>query len=123
MIADRLGIRSPLFLAITLTIAGFGLIGGGLLMFGSIAIIISRGALGTLFPAAVARIYPKDKIKALARNQTWRDVGAAAGPLAAGASLAFIAPEIMHLFVALAFIVTFSLFVRSSGWRTIAQPA
>ena len=60
---------------------------------------------GTLFPAAVARIYPEDKIKALARNQTWRDVGAAAGPLAAGACLAFIGPEIMHIFVAFAFIL------------------
>jgi len=123
MIADRFGIRSPLFLSIMLTIAGFGLIGGGLLTLGSIALIISRGALGTLFSAAVARIYPEEKIKALARNQTWRDVGAAAGPIAAGASLAFIGPEVMHIFVALAFIFTFTMFVRSPGWRLITQPA
>jgi DHA1 family inner membrane transport protein len=123
VIADRFGIRSPLVLAIALTIAGFGLIGGGLLMLGSIALIISRGALGTLFPAAVARIYPEDKIKALARNQTWRDVGAAAGPLAAGAFLAFAGPKIMHIFVALAFIFALAMFVRSSGWRLITQPA
>ena len=123
MIADRFGVRLPLFLAIMLTIAGFGLIGGGLLMLGSIALIVSRGALGTLFPAAVARIYPADKIKALARNQTWRDVGAAAGPLAAGACLAFIRPEVMHIFVALAFILAFTVFVRSSGWHLITQPA
>ena len=123
MIADRFGVRLPLFLAIMLTIAGFGLIGGGLLMLGSIALVISRGALGTLFPAAVARIYPEDKIKALARNQTWRDVGAAAGPLAAGACLAFIRPEIMHIFVASAFILAFTVFVRSSGWRLITQRA
>mgnify|MGYP001387283933 CR=1 FL=1 len=123
MIADRFGIRSPLVLAITLTIAGFGLIGGGLLMLGSIALIVSRGALGTLFPAAVARIYPEDKINALAPNQTWRDVGAAAGPLAAGACLAFIGPELMHIFVALAFIFALAMFVRSSGWRLITQPA
>ena len=123
MIADRFGVRLPLFLAIMLTIAGFGLIGVGLLTLGSIVLIISRGALGTLFPAAVARIYPEDKIKALARNQTWRDVGAAAGPLAAGACLAFIGPEVMHIFVALAFILAFTVFVRSSGWRLITQPA
>ena len=123
MIADRFGVRSPLFLAITLTIAGFGLIGGGLLMLGSVVLIVSRGALGTLFPAAVARIYPEDKIKALARNQTWRDVGAAAGPLAAGACLAFIGPETMHIFVALAFIFALTMFIRSSGWRLITQPA
>ena len=123
MIADRFGVRSPLFLSITLTIVGFGLIGNGLLMSGSIALIISRGALGTLFPAAVALIYPEDKIKSLARNQTWRDVGAAVGPLAAGACLAIIGPEKMHIFVALAFIFALAMFVRSSGWRLITQSA
>ncbi len=123
VIADRFGIRLPLGLAVVLTVAGFGLIGVGLLMLGSIALVISRGALGTLFPAAVARLYPESKIKALARNQTWRDVGAAAGPLAAGACFKFITPEIMHIFVALAFIIVFIIFVRSSGWQTIAQPA
>lgn len=123
IIADRFGIRSPLFLAIAITVVGFGLIGCGLLMLGSIALVISRGALGTLFPAAVARIYPEEKIKALARNQTWRDVGAAAGPLAAGACLAFIEPEIMHIIVALAFIFALTMFVRSPGWRLITKPA
>ena len=123
IIADRFGIRLPLFLSITLTIAGFGLIGGGQLMLGSIALIISRGALGTLFPAAVACIYPVDKVKALARNQTWRDVGAAAGPLVAGACLAFIGPEIMHICVALAFIFALTMFTRSPGWRLIIQPS
>ena len=123
IIADRFGIRSPLFIAIAITIMGFGCIGGGLLTLGSIALVISRGALGTLFPAAVARIYPEEKIKALARNQTWRDVGAAAGPLAAGACLAFIEPEIMHIIVAIAFTFALTMFVRSPGWRLITQSA
>ncbi len=123
IISDRFGIRLPLLLAIALTILGFGLIGAELLTLGSIALIVSRGALGTLFPAAVARIYPEGKVKALARNQTWRDVGAAAGPLVTGACLAFIAAEMMHVFVSLAFIITFTIFVRSSGWRAISQPA
>ena len=123
IIADRFGIRFPLLLAIAITIMGFGFIGGGLLMLGSIALVISRGALGTLFPAAVARIYPEEKIKALARNQTWRDVGAAAGPLAAGACLAFIRPEIMHMIVGTAFVFSLTIFVRSPGWRLITRPA
>ncbi len=123
MIADRFGVRIPLVLAILLTIVGFSFIGSGLLMLGSVALVLARGALGTLFSAAVARIYPEDKIKALARNQTWRDVGAAAGPLATGACLAFIAPEMMHVFVALAFIVAFTMFVLSPGWQAITQSA
>ena len=71
--------------------------------------------------AAVARIYPDNKVKALARNQTWRDVGAAAGPLATGAGLAFIAPEMMHIFVSAAFVVAFFVFVMSPGWRAVTR--
>ena len=112
-----------MFLAIAMTILGFGFIGGGLLMLGSVFLVISRGALGTLFPAAVARVYPKEKIKALARNQTWRDVGAAVGPLATGACLAFSGPEIMHIIVAFAFIFAFTMFVWSPGWHLITQSA
>jgi MFS family permease len=121
MIADRFGIRLPLTSMIALAIAGFAMIGAGLLMQGSIALVLARGALGTLFPAAVARIYPDNKVKALARNQTWRDVGAAAGPLATGAGLAFIAPEIMHIFVSAAFVIAFCVFVMSPGWRAVTR--
>jgi hypothetical protein len=106
---------------ISLAIAGFAMIGAGLLMQGSIALVLARGALGTLFPAAVARIYPDNKVTALARNQTWRDVGAAAGPLATGAGLAFIAPEMMHIFVSAAFVIAFSVFVMSPGWRAVTR--
>ena len=122
MIADRFGVSMPLLLAILLNIAGFVLIGGGLLMLGSIALVLARGALGTLFPTAVAHIYPEDKIKALARNQTWRDVGASVGPLATGIFIGFVKPEVMHMFVALAFIIAFTMFVFSSGWQAINQP-
>ena len=58
------------------------------------------------------------RLQAAARHE-----GAAAGPLAAGACLAFIGPEIMHIFVALGFIFALTIFVRSSGWRLITQPA
>ena len=65
--------------------------------------VLSTQAPLLLEHEAVASWLPaEDKINALARNQTWRDVGAAAGPLAAGACLAVIAPEMMHIFVALA---------------------
>lgn len=123
VIADRFGIRIPLVLAIILTIFGFVLISLGLLMLGSLAVVLARGALGTLFGAAVARIYQEDKIRALARNQTWRDIGAASGPLITGAFLTLIAPEVIHFVVALAFIVTLVIFVRSPGWRAITITA
>jgi DHA1 family inner membrane transport protein len=121
MTADRFGIRIPLLMCILLTIAGFGMIGAGLLMAGSIVLVLVRGALGTFFPSAVARIYAEAKIKALARNQTWRDVGAALGPLATGASLSLVSPESMHVVVAVAFAVCLAGFVLSPGWAQLAR--
>ena len=120
MIADRVGIRMPLFLCIIATILGFALIGGDMLMAGCTLLVLSRGALGTFFPAAVARIYPDAKLKALARNQTWRDVGAAVGPLATGAGLVVVSPEVMHLVVAGAFTVGLFGFLISPGWKAVA---
>ena len=123
MIADRVGIRMPLLLCIVTTIVGFALIGGDMLMAGCALLVLARGALGTFFPAAVAHIYPGAKLKALARNQTWRDVGAAVGPLATGAGLAVVSPEVMHLVVAGAFTVGLVGFLMSPGWKAVAQPA
>jgi DHA1 family inner membrane transport protein len=119
MIADRFGTRLPLISAIGASILGFVLIGSGFLMLGSCLLILARGALGTLFAAAVAKIYADSKIKALARNQTWRDIGAAAGPLAAGASLAVVSPETLHIALAFAFSAAFIWFLSSPGWRAL----
>ena len=116
-IADKIGIRIPLLASLSLAIVGFSLVGFGLLILGSIALVLTRAALGTLFPAAVAKIYSKNKVAALARNQTWRDIGAAIGPLIAGACLGVISPEYMHIFVAITFSVTFLIFRKSTGYK------
>jgi DHA1 family inner membrane transport protein len=119
IIADKLGVRIPLFITVSLAIAGFGLVGFGFLILGSIALVLARAALGTLFPAAVVKIYPKNKVKALARNQTWRDIGAAAGPLIAGSCFGIISPELMHILVAIAFSVTFFVFSKSTDCKLL----
>jgi DHA1 family inner membrane transport protein len=121
VIADRLGIRFPLLLCIVMTITGFSMIGAGLLLPGSALLVLARGALGTLFAAAVAHIYSDAKIKALARNQTWRDIGAAFGPLATGVGLSIMSPQIMHLLVALAFAAGLASFVFSPGWKLLVR--
>ena len=123
IIADKFGIRNPLIVTILMAIAGFWMIGFGWLMAGSAALVLARGGLGTLFPSAVAKIYPDIKIKALARNQTWRDIGAAAGPLATGAGLSFVSPEHMHLFLAVAFMLGFAMFMMSPSWAMLHRHA
>ena len=117
--ADRFGTRLPLTIAIMASICGFMLVGFGWLMVGSCLLVLARGALGTLFAAAVAKIYQDSKIKALARNQTWRDIGAATGPLVAGAALTIVSPELLHLGLAVAFTGAFLWFLQSPGWRIL----
>ena len=121
VIADRFGTRLPLTIAVLASISGFAMIGVDWLIAGSCLLVIARGALGTLFAAAVAKIYQDSKIKALARNQTWRDIGAAAGPLAAGAALTILSPELMHIGLAAAFSLAFLWFLRSPGWHILSS--
>ena len=83
-IADRFGVKRPLVVSSLLVIVGFALVGIGWLIAGAVALVLARGGLGTLFPAAVAYFAPEGVLQPLARNQTWRDIGAAAGPLATG---------------------------------------
>ena len=120
VIADRFGTRLPLTIAVAASILGFAMIGMDQLIVGSCLLVIARGALGTLFAAAVAKIYQDSKIKALARNQTWRDIGAAAGPLVAGAALTVISPEILHFGLGVACSLTFLWFIKSPGWQILA---
>ena len=119
IIADQFGTRLPLTIAIMASICGFVLVGFGWLVVGSCLLVLARGALGTFFAAAVAKIYQDSKITALARNQTWRDIGAAAGPLVAGAALTIVSPELLHLGLAVAFTGAFLWFLRSPGWRIL----
>ena len=121
VIADRFGTRLPLTIAVVTSILGFAMIGINWLIVGSCLLVLARGALGTLFAAAVAEINQDSKINALARNQTWRDIGAAAGPLTAGAALTVISPEVLHIGLALALSLTFLLFLRSPGWHILAS--
>ena len=116
-IADRFGVRRPMILASVLVVAGFTMIGVGWLIAGAAAIVIARGALGTLFPAAVAHFAPAGVMQPLARNQTWRDIGAAIGPLATGFLLGVFTPEAMHLAIAGIYAVFFIWLMRSPVWR------
>jgi MFS family permease len=118
-ISDKYGEKIPLLLMILLCCLGFMLIGCGMLILGSTALVICRGALGTLFPAAVSKLYAKDAMSALTRNQTWRDVGAAAGPLLTGVLVGITSPELIHLFISILFLVSFGWFFNSMGWETL----
>lgn len=120
-IADRFGVRLPLIGSSLLLVAGLGLVGMGWLYSGAFAIVIARGALGTLIPAAVALFASSNVLQPLARNQTWRDIGAALGPLSTGFLLALTSPEALHLALALIFLASLLWLLMSNIWRTPMQ--
>ena len=57
-ISDRLGSGLPLAVMLVLCAAGFCLVGSGALLIGCVMLVLCRGALGTLFPAAAAKLFP-----------------------------------------------------------------
>ncbi|MDP6872624.1 MAG: MFS transporter [Alphaproteobacteria bacterium] len=114
-IADRFGVRAPLIGNAVLLVVGLGLVGLGWLLTGALAIVLARGALGTLIPAAVALFAPEAVLQSLARNQTWRDIGAALGPLTTGFVLSSTTPETLHLILAVIFLASLSWLLT---WQT-----
>jgi len=117
IVADRFGVRRPLVAASLLLVTGLAFVGVGWLYAGALAIILARGALGTLIPASVALFAPSGVLQPLARNMTWRDVGAAAGPLTTGFLLGFMRPETIHLILAAIFLCSLLWLVTSPAWR------
>lgn len=116
-IADRIGVRLPLIGSSLLLVLGLAMVGMGWLYAGAFAIVIARGALGTLIPAAVALFASSNVLQPLARNQTWRDIGAALGPLSTGFLLAVTSPEVLHLALAAIFLVSLLWLLMSNIWR------
>ncbi|MDP7547635.1 MAG: MFS transporter [Alphaproteobacteria bacterium] len=122
LIADRLGVHKPLIAASLLLSIGLACVGVGWLYAGATAIVVARGALGTLIPAAVALFAPGGVLPPLARNQTWRDIGAALGPLTTGFLLASTSPETLHIFIAAAFLASLLWLLASPAWRASRTP-
>lgn len=120
-ISDHFGATLPLLSMLVLCGVGFLLIGIGSLILGSVALVLCRGALGTLFPTAAAKIYPGDAMSAFTRNQAWRDIGAAAGPLATGVLLGIISAELIHLLIFGLFIITSSWFFVSGDYKKLGE--
>jgi len=114
MIADRVGVRIPLVAMSALLIARFLMIGLRWFAFGAGAIIVSHGALAALCPAAVAHFSTLGVMQPSARNQVWRDVGAAVGPIGAGFLIGIVTPEVMLLVLAAICAVTSLLLMTSS---------
>ena len=103
-IADRIGARRVFVVAAILTMLGFVGVAIGFTVIGALVMLLFRGALASLGPAVIAQASGPDDdvLGALARMQTWRDLGAAGGPIVTGFLLTFLSAEIQHAIVAFA---------------------
>ena len=73
------------------------MIGAGVLWVGAILVVVLRGLIQPIPPPLVAIENPgRDRVPALARLATWRDLGAGAGPLLAGALLPIVSHEVLY---------------------------
>jgi hypothetical protein len=96
-LAQRYGARPVLTLLSVSTAAGLLVIGAGALWLGALLVVTLRGLIHPLPAPLVALDNPgRDRVPALARLATWRDLGAGAGPLLAGALLPVMPQSLLY---------------------------
>ena len=97
-----------------------------LLWFGVVCVIVLRALVQALTAPMVADAYPgPDRVRALARQATWRDIGAGTGPLAAGVLFPVIAPLAIYGGASVLLAATSLMLVglrRSQGAAALSQP-
>lgn len=88
VLGERFGEQRMLILLSVASAFGLAVIGAGGLWFGVLAVVGLRGLLQPLpAPVAASLVPASERVAALARMATWRDLGAGLGPLAAGVLL------------------------------------
>jgi len=84
VLGDRFGAARMVLLFGCLLCAGLAGIAAGVAFMGACAVVLGHGALVTLQPVLVAQRNTGAVMNRLAVLATWRDIGAAVGPLTAG---------------------------------------
>jgi hypothetical protein len=96
-LAERFGATRLLVLLSCMSAAGLAVIGFGALWSGAVAIMMLRGLIQPLpAPIAAAANPGPQRVMALARLVTWRDLGAGLGPLFAGILLPLMPPAALY---------------------------
>ena len=82
-IGDRFGARRISIVNGVLLVAGFALIALGHELLGALVVVMTRGMFNTLIPGLVLERGRSSVLSSQASYSTWRDFGAAVGPLSA----------------------------------------
>ena len=119
-LGDRFGTGKVLFLSTMLLAVGFAVLAGGQTFAGSLVVIAARAAIAALGPAVVAqRAGGEGTLHRLAVMQTWRDFGAAVGPLITGVLLEAVSLDLIN--VALVVLVLTSLLAHRTPGKAAAR--
>ena len=104
-LGDRFGGVKIFLISAALTVAGLILIACNEVILGAILLLIFRGAIASLGPTIIAQQFDSKEtvLDNLARLQSWRDLGAAAGPMVTGVALLYVSAELQHLILAIIF--------------------
>lgn len=99
VLADRMGARRLLVILSLACSAGLALLGTGgvLLWLGVLVTVVLRAVIQSLPPLVIAEAFPgPDRVPALARQATWRDIGSGAGPFLAGILLPVVPALVLY---------------------------
>ena len=112
-LGDKFGAVRIFLISAASTILGLILIALNEVIFGAIVLLIFRGAIAALGPTIIAKQFDGSDtvLDNLARLQSWRDLGAAAGPIVTGFALLYVSAELQHFILA----IVFALLLLSSG--------
>ena len=112
-LGDKFGAVRIFLISAASTILGLILISLNEVIFGAIVLLIFRGAIAALGPTIIAKQFDGSDtvLDNLARLQSWRDLGAAAGPIVTGFALLYVSAELQHFILA----IVFALLLLSSG--------
>lgn len=114
-LGDRLGTGKVLFMSTILLALGFAVLATGQTFAGSLLVIAARAAIAALGPAAVAqRAGGEGTLHRLAVMQTWRDFGAAVGPLITGILLEAVSLQLINATLVVLVVVSL-LALRAPG--------
>lgn len=97
MLAERFGAMRLLVLLSCTSAIGLAAIGLGALWSGAVAVMLLRGLIQPLPAPVAAALHPgAQRVPALARLATWRDLGAGLGPLCAGILLPLLPVSLLY---------------------------
>ena len=120
VLGDRLGTGKVLFMSTVLLALGFAVLAAGQTFAGSLLVIAARAAIAALGPAVVAqRAGGEGTLHRLAVMQTWRDFGAAVGPLITGILLEAVSLELIN--AALVVLVAVSLLALRAPGKAVVR--